>query len=107
MAGGVDEGDELVVPGDLVRPDVLGDATGFAGHHVSGTNAVQEQGLAVVDVTHDGDHRRAGTKIGFDLLVLFFEEPGQQFGLLLFTRIDQANLRPEFGREQFNHVVGQ
>src|SRR5215216_394345 len=65
VAGGVDEGDQAAVGArpDLVGTDVLGDATGLAGDHVGVADGVQQLGLAVVDVAHDGHHRRAGTQV--------------------------------------------
>ena len=59
VARRVEEGDQLAVDLDLIRADVLGDATGFAGCHASLADRVQQAGLAVVDVAHDRDHRRA------------------------------------------------
>ena len=57
----------------------LGDAAGFARRHLAGADGVEQGGLAVVDVAHDGDHGRApelladrfGTFLGVDLHVLF------------------------------------
>jgi hypothetical protein len=46
---------------DLIGADVLGDAAGFAGHHVGLAERVEQRGLAVVDVAHDGDDRRRGS----------------------------------------------
>ena len=59
VARGVDEGD-LVARGrrHLVGADMLGDAAGFAGRDLGRTNGVEQRGLAVVDVAHDGHHRR-------------------------------------------------
>src|SRR5690606_39294992 len=57
VTGGVDEGDRLVVLDHLVGTDVLGDAAGLARLHVGVADAVEQLGLAVVDVTHDGDDR--------------------------------------------------
>jgi hypothetical protein len=55
---GVDEGDATVVAvdlgGDLVGTDVLGDATGLLVDDVGVAQRVEELGLSVVDVTHDG-----------------------------------------------------
>ena len=59
VAGSVDEGQQLAVPLHLVGADVLGDAAGLAGDHVRLTDPVEQQRLAVVDVAHDGDDRRA------------------------------------------------
>jgi hypothetical protein len=39
---------------------VLGDAAGLAGDDVGVADAVEQLGLAVVDVTHDGDDRGRG-----------------------------------------------
>ena len=42
----------------LVGADVLRDSAGFAPGHVGGADRVEQAGLAVIDVAHDGDHRR-------------------------------------------------
>ena len=108
VAGGVDERDRVALPLDLVGADVLGDATGLAGHDVGRADAVEQQGLAVVDVAHDGDDRRAGPQLRLvHLLVVVVEELGQQLGLALLARIDQSDLGAELGGEQLDHVVGQ
>src|SRR5690606_35102461 len=64
---GVDEGDRavlaLVLGVDLVGTDVLGDATGLVPGDVGLPDRVQQRRLSVVDVTHDGDHRRAGLEV--------------------------------------------
>ena len=44
---------------DLVGADVLGDAAELALGDLGGADGVEQRGLAVVDVAHDGDHRRA------------------------------------------------
>ena len=44
---------------DFVRADVLRDPARFAGHDVRAADVVEERRLAVVDVSHDGDDRRA------------------------------------------------
>ena len=60
VAGRVDEGDlGAGRRGHLIGADVLGDAAGFAGDDVGRADRVEQRGLAVVDVAHDGDHRRA------------------------------------------------
>ncbi len=58
VARGVEEGDLLAVQLDLIGADVLGDAAGFAGDDVGLADRVEKARLAVVDVAHDGDHRR-------------------------------------------------
>ena len=58
VAGRVDEGDLLAVLLDLIGADMLGDAAGFAGNDVGVADGVEQRGLAVVDVAHDGDDRR-------------------------------------------------
>ena len=44
----------------LVGTDVLRDAAVLARDDVGVADRVEQLGLAVVDVTHDGDDRRAG-----------------------------------------------
>ena len=63
VAGRVDERDLLAVELDLVGADVLGDAAGLARHDVGVADAVEQLGLAVVDVAHDGDDRRARPQV--------------------------------------------
>ena len=61
MTRGVDEGDRAVLAivrhVHLVGTDVLGDATRLVLDDVSGSDGVEQLGLSVVDVTHDGDDR--------------------------------------------------
>ena len=47
---------------DLVGPDVLGDATGLARGDARLADRVEQRGLAVVDVPHDRDDRRTGSR---------------------------------------------
>ncbi len=46
-----------------IRADVLRDAAGLALGDARGPNRVEQRGLAVVDVTHDGDDRRARDQV--------------------------------------------
>ena len=43
---------------------MLGDAAGFAGHHIGVAQRVEQRGLAVVDVAHHGDDGRTRFGIG-------------------------------------------
>jgi hypothetical protein len=66
----VEEGQPAALRLDLVGTNVLGDAAGFAFRHVGGANRVEQLGLAVVDVPHDGDDRRAGCRLGILIALL-------------------------------------
>ena len=57
--------------------DMLGDAAGLAGGDVGMADIVQKGGLAVVDVTHDGDDGRPGLQV-----FLFILDPGVAQGFL-------------------------
>jgi hypothetical protein len=59
VARGVQEGDHAARRFHVVGADVLRDATGLARRHLGAADVVQQRGLAVVHVAHDGDHRRA------------------------------------------------
>ena len=107
VARGVDERDAVVLPDHLVGADVLGDAAGLSGHDVGRADAVEQQRLAVVDVAHDGDDRRARPLVLLVLLVLLVEVAGQELGLLLLAGVDQAHVGADLGGEQLDHVVGQ
>ena len=63
VARRVDEGDLLAVALDLIRTDVLGDAAGLTVGDVGVPDAVEQQRLAVVDMTHHGDHRRPQRRV--------------------------------------------
>ena len=72
VARGVEEGDRLVVVVHLVGADVLGDATGLARGDLGLADRVQQRGLAVVDVAHDRDHRRAVDQVLVGVVELRF-----------------------------------
>ena len=109
VARRVDEGQRAAVLFDLVRTDVLGDTAGLTGDHVRVADAVEELGLAVIDVAHDGDDRRTMRLVGVLAFVVLVVELQQllQLDLLLFARIDELDLGADLGREQLDHVVGQ
>ena len=61
---GIKERDLLACAGlHLVCTDVLGDTASLASHHVGASDEVQQFGLTVVDVTHDGDDRSSRYKV--------------------------------------------
>ena len=59
VARRVEEHDVPVVDRDVIRADVLRDAAGFALGDARLADGVEQARLAVVDVAHDGDDRRA------------------------------------------------
>ena len=59
VAGRVDEDDLLALQLHLVGADMLRDSARFAPRHVGHADGVQQRGLAVIHVAHDGDHGRA------------------------------------------------
>ena len=96
----------------LVGADVLGDATGLAAGHVGLADVVEELGLAVVDVTHDGDDGRPMRGVVVLVVVVVGEDLADaetllELDLLLLAGVDQADLRAEVGGEQLDHVVGE
>ena len=92
---------------DLVGADVLGDAARLAGDHVGLADAVEQQGLAVVDVAHDRDDRRAGPEERVLVFLVVVEVLGLELGFLLLARVDEADGGAELGREQLDHVVAE
>ncbi len=106
VARRVDEGDGPAVEHDLVGPDVLGDAAGLAGHHVGLADLVEEGGLAVVDVAHDGHDRWPGLQriLGVVLVVEVLEG---ELGLLRGARLDQHHLGPQLAGEDLDGLVGE
>ena len=95
----VEERDGPLV-GDLhvIGADVLCDPTRFACDHVGFADVVEQRRLTMVDVTHDGDDRRARTKI-FDIVDhrRLAREVG---GIVAFLH----SLESEFAGDQFDLI---
>ncbi len=110
VARGVDEGDRprraVEIDDDLVGTDVLGDAACLFLTDVGLTDGVQQSGLAVVDVTHHGDHRRTTLQIGLVALVLAVGEVEglQQFAVLVLGADDLHDV-VHLAAEQFERLV--
>src|SRR5215203_1543656 len=112
VARGVDEGDRAVlalVGGvDLVGTDRLGDAAGLAREDVGLADRVEQSGLSVVDVTHDGDHRRARDQLVLvPVLALEVDVEGLEQLAVLVLGADDLDLVAELGTEQLEGVLVQ
>src|SRR3984893_866250 len=68
VSGRINEDDAAAVNGNDRCTDVLGYASGFTGGDFGLANSVEQAGLAVVDVAHNGNDRRPRQKI----FLLFF-----------------------------------
>ena len=106
MAWGVDEGQQSTIAFGLIGADVLGDSTGLIVDDVGVPNLVEQLGLAVVNVSHDGNDWWANRSVVV-VVVVHDVEQLEQLNLLLLARVDHADLDTQVGREQFDHVVGQ
>src|SRR5919202_1241214 len=106
---GVDEGDRallaLQLGLDLVGADVLGDAAGLARHHVGVADGVQQLRLPVVDVTHDGHHRRTGLPVLLVALVTEGEVEGLEQLAVLDLGADHLDVPADLGTEQLQRLV--
>ena len=100
MAGRVEEGDLFAGVVHLVGADVLGDAAGLAGDHLGLADRVQQRGLAVVDVAHDRDHRRAVDEILLGVLE-------DRLDLDVVGGVDDLDLLVELVGEHLDRVVGE
>ena len=60
----VEERDHALRRLDVISADVLRDATRLAARDARAADRVEQRRLAVVDVTHDGDHRRTRQRFG-------------------------------------------
>ena len=58
VARRIEERDDALRRLDVIRADVLRDAARLARRDLGATDVVEQRGLAVVDVTHDGHDRR-------------------------------------------------
>src|SRR5262249_6385129 len=75
MTGSVDKGDRPAIYFNGVRTDMLCDTAEFLRRDVGMANRVEQRGLAVVNVSHHGDHRRARHEfaVGDFLGAVFFD----------------------------------
>ncbi len=85
---------------DVIGADVLGDTAGLAGHDVGLADVIEQRGLAVVDVAHDGHDRRTGHQ----LLRALFGLVQLGFGGVLVL---PDRLEPEGGRDQLDLIEVQ
>ena len=60
----IQKSDRAMVGLHLVGTDMLGNAAGLARRHPALADVIEQRGLAMVDVPHDGDHRRARGLLG-------------------------------------------
>ena len=97
----VDEGDRPTLLANLIGADVLGDPAELGGDHVGLADRVQQQRLAVVDVTHHGDHRRPGLELRLvDALVGLLVD-------LVLDRPDDLDRPAQLLGDQLDGVVGK
>ncbi len=107
---GVDEGDLafliLDLGGNLVGTDRLGDATGLTRDHVGLADRIEQLRLAMIDVTHHGDDRRAGLEIllAADVLAELDVEALQQLAVLVLGR-DDLDVVVELSTQHLQSVI--
>ena len=70
-------------------------------------DAIEQRGLAVVDVTHHRDDGRARLEQRFVVFVVVGGEQRDQLDLLLAARLDDEDLRAEGLGDQLDHLVGE
>ncbi len=98
MARRVEEGDQRAGRCfHLIGADMLGDATGLTGSHGGLAQGIQQAGLAVVDMAHDGDDRRARLQIM--LFILLALQPDLHVGIR-----HAAGFMAEFAHHQLGGV---
>ena len=93
-------GRRFVGDGNLVCADVLGDAASFASGYVGGADGIEERGLAVIDVAHDGDNGR--TRDGFRAFLAALDGGGGIFRGLFLEGDDFG-----VGSEEARHFAGE
>ena len=96
VAGRVDEGDLPTVDVDHRSADVLRDAARLACGDAGVANSVEQRGLAVVDVSHDRDHRRTRLEVVLGVVV--------HDGVLLLGR-DHTHLAAHVVGDELDHVI--
>ena len=103
VAGRVEERNRTAVDLDLVGADVLGDAARLTRRDARVADHIQQTGLAVVDVAHDGDHRRPWLE---EARVLCFLGRGAGCSGLRRAISDGRRDRGRWGRRGHGHGHG-
>ena len=70
-------------------------------------DAVEQRGLAVVDVTHDGDDRRPRLEERLVLVFVVVAEQRLELELLLLAGLDEQDLGAERLGDELDHLVGE
>ena len=91
----VNESDFLSVFFDLIRTDVLRNATSLASNNICVTNFVEKRRLTVVNVTHDCDDRWS-CLLQLWRVVIRVIEHRLQLELFLLTWVNKQNLCANF-----------
>ena len=103
MAGGVNERDRtfdaLVLGPHLVCTDRLSDSTGFARGDVGATNRIEQSGLTVVNVSHDGDNGRPDDHVLFVVFGIEVDVERVEDLLVLVFGADDLDTVAEFSTE--------
>ena len=102
----VDERDRVPVEDGLVGTDVLRDTAGFTGDDVGVADRVEQRGLAVVDVAHHRDDRRAAPARGVVFVVVVTEQC-LELELGFLAGLDEQHLGAERLGDELDHLVGQ
>ena len=85
---------------------MLGDAAGLALAHAGVSDRVQQSGLTVVDVTHDGHHRRPGLQVFLAALVFAVGQvEGLQQLTVLVLRADDLDDVVHLAAQQLERLV--
>ena len=106
VAGGVEEGDALVFARNGIRADVLRDAARLARRDARFADRIHQRRLAVIDVAHERDDRRAQFEFVFFLrdfrllgLLGFLDDGVELLGLVPFFFFkNEAVLGADFPR---------
>ena len=74
LARRIEKGDHPTRSFDVVGADMLGNATEFTRHHLGAPDVIEQRGLAVIDVSHHGHHRRPRLEHNVLVRTTLFEE---------------------------------
>ena len=108
---GVDEGDgtglTVHLGVHLVGTNGLGDTASLTLHHMGVAEGIEQLGLAVVDVAHDGDDRRTCCKVLLAADVLTeLEVEGLEQLTILVLRGDDDDVVVELGAQDLKGLIG-
>ena len=104
MAGRIQKSDDTFRGRNVVGADVLGNSARFAGRNARAPDGVEQGCLAMINVAHNGHHRRPDFHVGFGMCNCLAEIGFRIVGLCRFRNVTEF-ADQNHGRFLVEHLI--